>query len=124
MACISIDDKRRVIEVVPAHGVRAPQFSGGGGAVHRAHTRGDEALYTTGDYPAYLDSEASKLLIEGRDQFAIHMLASRSIIQNEGGCLLFLWAGDTIANTVLVQLRSLGLTRPHAGGNHTGQTCS
>ncbi len=107
---VSLDDQRKVIEVVPAQGGRAPHFSGGGGIVHRRVHEEMKRLYSGVDRPAYLDSHANQLLSEGREQFARHTLASRSVVPHEGGCLLFLWAGDTIANTVLGQLRSLGLT--------------
>jgi ATP-dependent Lhr-like helicase len=65
-------------------------------------------LYRSSDMPPFLDQRAATFLREGREQFAKYQLDSDRIVAHEGDSLLFLWAGDLVANTLLVQLQALG----------------
>lgn len=107
---IEVDDKAKMLEVVPAHGGRAPIFSGGKGRVDRRVHEEMYSLYQRSEVPPFLDARATTLFHQGRQQFAHYCLSETNIIPCEEGSLLFLWAGDLVANTLLVQVRNLGIT--------------
>jgi ATP-dependent Lhr-like helicase len=107
---VHVDDTAKVVEVVPAQGGRAPIFSGGGGRVHRRIHEEMRRLYQGAEMPAFLDQCAATLLREGREQFAKHQLSRTQVIPFDGDSILFLWAGDLVANTLLVQFQALGFT--------------
>ena len=107
----SVDEQARVIAVTPAQGGRAPKFSGTGvGNVHERIHRQMFDLYKSEATPAYLDQEALSLLGEGRQLFGRHELSTAHLIAVPDGTLLFLWAGDRVANTVLAVLLAAGFS--------------
>lgn len=106
---VQVDEQAKVILVIPAQGGRAPAFSGGRGHVHRRVHEEMYRLYRESKIPAFLDKGAAGLLREGREWFSTYRLAETRIIPFDGDSLLFLWAGDLVANTLLVQLQALGL---------------
>jgi len=105
---VTVDDAAKIIEVVAAQGGRAPRFSGSAGLVHpRIH----EEMYWLlchRETPRFLDQQAAALLQEARGQFKRNQLHQQSILPHNGDCLVFLWAGDLVAGTLLVQLQALG----------------
>jgi ATP-dependent Lhr-like helicase len=105
---VQVDEQAKVILVIPAQGGRAPAFSGGRGHVHRRVHEEMYKLYCESKVPAFLDKGAVGLLREGREHFSTYRLAETRIIPFDGDSLLFLWAGDLVANTLLVQLQALG----------------
>ena len=107
---LHVDEAAKVVEVVPAQGGRAPVFLGGGGRVHRRIHEEMRRLYEESQIPGFLDRGAANLLREGREQFAKYQLGRTRIIPYEGSSILFLWAGDLVANTALVLFQSLGFT--------------
>ncbi len=106
---IRVDENVRIIEVLPAHAGRAPNFSGGGGRVHRRVHEEMYRLYQSSEVPAFLDQQAIVLLKEGREEFEQRGLEHVRVIGDQDGSALFLWTGDLVSNTLLVQLRSTGL---------------
>jgi ATP-dependent helicase Lhr and Lhr-like helicase len=107
---VRVDEQAKVTFVVPAQGGRAPSFSGGRGHVHRRVHEEMYKLYCESRVPTFLDKGAIALLHEGRECFSTHRLSETHIVPFDGDCLLFLWAGDLVANTLLVQLQALGLS--------------
>jgi ATP-dependent Lhr-like helicase len=108
---LSVDEQARVIEVVPAQGGRAPKFAGGtAGSVHARIHQEMFRILGAADTPVYLDQTGRSLLIEGRDQFARAGLNTRRLLPVDGSTLVFLWAGDRVANTLLAHLQAYGFT--------------
>ena len=105
---LQVDDRAKVVEVVPAQGGRAPRFAGGAGRVHRRIHEEMNRVYQCTETPAFLDPCAATLLREGREQFAKYELGRTHVIPFDGDSILFLWAGDLVANTLLIQFHSLG----------------
>lgn len=107
---LKVDDRAKIIDVEPAHGGRAPQFGGGAGVVHPRVHQEMRRLYAGDDVPAYLDQRSREFLREGREQFERYALRHAPVIGFEDDSLVFLWAGDIVANTLVVHLRFLGLS--------------
>lgn len=107
---VHVDDRDKVVEVIPAQGGRAPMFAGGPGRVHRLVHEEMYRLYQATETPAFLDHRAAALFREGREQFAKFELGKTNLIPFEGGSTFFCWAGDLAANTLLVQFQALGFT--------------
>ena len=105
----SVDLEHKVIELMAATGGRAPTFAGCGALVHDKVREEMFRVYTSEDAPIFVDKSSHSLLIEGRKTFLNLRLHERSIIANGPHTLLFVWKGDRIVNTLLVQLRALGL---------------
>ncbi len=106
---VSVDPGGRAVEVVPAAGGRPPSFGGTGASVHDRVRREMLCIYQSTEIPAFLDATARELLAEGRAAFARYGLGQQRWLQHGDDCLLFLWAGDRVMNTVLLQLVARGL---------------
>ena len=111
---VAVDDGA-TIHVEPAAGGRAPQFMGAGGFVHDEVRRRMLRVYLDPAEPAYLDRRARELLGEARTEFHDHELGTRSFVEQAGEVLVFLWAGDRALATVLLHLRTLGISASHDG---------
>lgn len=106
---LSVDQERKVVELIPASGGRPPKFGGTGAPVHERIRREMLRVYAESRMPAYLDAGAQELLEEGRRHFSGYGLQDRRMLQHGQDVLLFLWTGDRVMNTVAVQLRAMGL---------------
>jgi len=106
---LDVDEERKLVELAPAPGGKAPSFGGTGSVVHNT-IRGEMlAVYEEDDQPAFLDAAAWELLAEGREAFARLDLARRRVIPWGGDVLLIPWSGDRIMHTLLLFLASRGL---------------
>ena len=105
---ISVDEKRRLVEVKPSRGGRPPKFGGSIGLMHDAVAQEMKAVYLSGDLPAYLDSVGRELLAEGRDDFQRFELDKRWLLSTGNDTLIFLWRGSLVMNTVAALLLSGG----------------
>ena len=105
---VHVDDRRKVVGVVPAVGGRPPLFGGTGPGVHDRVREEMYRVYTTTDVPRYLDATARELLAEGRGAFADLKLAERTVVSHGDDTLLFCWKGDRIINTLMLLLRRGG----------------
>jgi ATP-dependent Lhr-like helicase len=106
---IHVDERQKVIQVEKASGGKVPRFSGAGGHIHDRVRQEMRSVYLESKTGAYLDTRAADLLAEGRQHFYEFGLDRRHIVSADGSAFLFLWTGDRIANTVALQLQSLGL---------------
>jgi ATP-dependent helicase Lhr and Lhr-like helicase len=106
---LSVDQERKVVELVPSAGGRPPTFGGAGTMVHERVRREMLRTYREVTVPPYLDAKARDLLEEARHYFVSYQLHDQSILQFGEDVLLFLWVGDRVLNTVAVELRAKGL---------------
>jgi len=106
---LSVDQERKVVELMPAAGGRPPNFGGTGAPVHDRVRQEMLRVYRDSAVPIYLDERARDLLEEGRRNFAGHQLNRRSLLGHGEDTLIFLWTGDRVLNTIAVQMRSRGL---------------
>ncbi|HEV7763534.1 MAG TPA: DEAD/DEAH box helicase [Thermoanaerobaculia bacterium] len=107
---VSVDQEKRVIDLVAAGGGRVPIFDGASrGNVHDRVRREMLAIYTTTDVPRYLDATASDLLHEGRENFARYALDRTSFIRAGDGALYFPWYGSLAMNTLVQQFAARGI---------------
>jgi ATP-dependent Lhr-like helicase len=105
---ISVDVGRKVIELSAAAGGRVPYFVGSSGWIDDRIREEMFRVYTSTDVPAFLDAPGRSLLEEGRKHFRDMRLNDRSVIGHGPHTLLFVWKGDRIQNTLLIQLRTAG----------------
>lgn len=106
---IDVDDKRKIINVKPSAGGKAPQFSGSGGLVHNRIRQEMFHVYRDVDQPPFSNATAQDLLTEGRDWFRRYELDQKPLLRSQHDTLMLPWAGDRIMNTLLVQLLMRGL---------------
>jgi ATP-dependent Lhr-like helicase len=105
---LEVDNERKVIVVAAAKGGRVPQFNGKGGGIHDGIRRRMRKIYESDVEPEFLDSEAKKLLAEGRRAFAELRLTERQIVPAGGGSAFFPWAGDRVISTIALGLGAAG----------------
>ena len=113
---VSIDERKKVIEVVVAEGGRPPSFSGDGMFVHDRVRREMLGMYEREDYRIgsaeekkdFIDDTAKDLFYEGLGYFRDLELRQRRVIKNGTDVCLIPWMGDRIVNTLSVLLVSEG----------------
>ena len=101
---ISVDSQKKVIELVPAGGGKAPVFGGQAGTIHDRIRQEMFAVYTEEQLPIFLDKQAIELLGEARSNFKRLELASNAIIRHGKNSLIFCWMGDVAMDTITVLL--------------------
>ncbi len=111
----SIDDEKKIIELVRSKGGKPPIFNGEGLGVHDEIRKGMRLVYMDSSVPIYLDSVASELLQEGRKYFNYYDLGSSMIIDDGGSLLFFPWKGTTIMNTLQILFAMNGLQATNEG---------
>ena len=112
---VSLDQEKRIIEVERSKGGKPPNFGGEGGAISKEAREEMRNIYLSKDIPSYLDHEASLLLAEGRDYFSRFRLDTAFLLQHAADVILFHWDSDTVGNTILLQLKAMGLEGTHEG---------
>lgn len=107
---VSVDPEQKALSVVPSPGGSVPGFVGGsGGPIHDRVRRKMRDVWEGAALPRYLDPEARKLLDEGRSNYVRLGLEARHLVGSGKDTILFLCRGDTITNTVALQLLACGL---------------
>jgi ATP-dependent Lhr-like helicase len=113
---LEVDDRAKVIDLVPSSAGVVPQFASSGGGWVADRVRQEMfAIYQTSDVPAYLDQTAVELLAEGRANFARLGLASTGILPRGNETLLFPWCGDRVMATLALALSDADVHVEHAG---------
>ncbi len=100
----SINVEELFITLKPAHGGAPPLFGGGGASVHDEVRQEMRHLYLGTNQPPFIDSEAQKLLQQGRNAFSKWALFRESIIEDGRDAVLFPWMGDRIQHTLVLWL--------------------
>ncbi|MBI5017538.1 MAG: DEAD/DEAH box helicase [Deltaproteobacteria bacterium] len=105
---LTVDDRRKVIELQRTSAGKAPLFGGDAALVHGRVREEMFRVYTASDAPPFLDGPAARLLTEGREEFRRLGLDREHGVQAGQDTLLFCWTGDRAINTLLLQLRCIG----------------
>jgi len=112
---ISVDEKRRIIDLKAAAAGRVPQFWGGGFHVHSRIRAEMYSVFLSNDLPVYLNPCAQDLLHEARGSFARYQLSERALLCHGSDALLFHWSGDLEAETLRLMLIARGVRAVHRG---------
>jgi ATP-dependent Lhr-like helicase len=96
----SVDDRSRVVVVVPSQSAMPPTFGGGFGGIHdRVVGKMREVLGST-DVPVYLDTMAKEMLDDAREAYFAMGLDRRFILEVGRGAFLFPWVGTKRLDTL------------------------
>ncbi len=106
---LSVDDRHKVIDLARSAGGRPPHFGGGPRAVHDRVRAEMLTIYQDRVTPSFLDTAASELLEEGRDNFARLGLDKSSVVSSGKNTLIFPWIGDRVTGTIVALLAAGGL---------------
>ncbi|MGE5341619.1 MAG: helicase-related protein [Candidatus Omnitrophota bacterium] len=112
---IDVNEEQKVIILQPSPGGIPPKFSNSGALIHDEIRNKMFQLYSSEYIPVYLNEEARKLFMEGRDNFRRLKLDIFNLIKMGPNTLLFPWVGDKSINTLGVLLMSKGLKVSQAG---------
>lgn len=112
---LSVDSKKKIVELKPAKGGKPPIFGGEAGWVHDRVREEMLSVYRAKDVPVFLDQGARDLLAEGRQNFERLGLVTRSLLASGQGSLLFCWKGDRIMDTLAAWLRLEGVAAMNEG---------
>ncbi|HLP60967.1 MAG TPA: DEAD/DEAH box helicase [Candidatus Deferrimicrobium sp.] len=104
-----VNDEQKVILLRQSPGRILPLFTSGETLVHDEIRKEMLKLYLSDYIPVYLDKEAVKLFMEGRDNFKRLNLAKINIMSLGKNTLLFPWIGDKSMNALLMLFMSRGL---------------
>jgi ATP-dependent helicase Lhr and Lhr-like helicase len=106
---LEVDEPRREIVVVRAHGGQPPKFGGepvppSDGVVARMRL-----IYESKILPTFLDATAAQLLAEARESFDRLGLRHHSVCRHKDRLLIFPWYGPRRQTTLLLALMQAGL---------------
>lgn len=113
-----VDERRKVLQVVPHKGGRVPMFERRQGeASHDALVAEMREVYRSDDVPPFLDATAKELLSEGRQTYR-HLQLDDLTTGTDGSDLnLFFWRGAAFSAVLAVALAMTGLNaEPHDFG--------
>lgn len=110
-----IDDKQKAIFVVRAPGGTPPAFSGGVGRTHTKVRQRMRQLLESQELPAYLDEVCSRLLSEGRANYAARGLSRNFVIDQGREVFLLTWLGDSANEAIACLLRRRGFNAAASG---------
>lgn len=99
---ISVDEKRKTVELKSSKGGKPPRFGGSGAVIDDRIREEMLNIYSSESMPNYLDKESKVLLREGRKHFIFYNLKNDKIIEDGKDTLLFVWKGSVIQNTLLL----------------------
>lgn len=103
---IEVNSDRWEVRLEPAGGGRAPKFGGEPLPVHDKLVEEMHRLYLDDTEPRYLDSNATRLLRQGRAGFERYQLRTRRAFETGNTTVLFPWRGDRVLNALLLQFRA------------------
>lgn len=111
----SVDDRAKVLEVVPHPAGRLPKFERlYGEPLHDRLAGETREVYLADDIPSFVDENAAHLLSEGRRAFAELDLAQRSLIPAGRDCHVLTWRGTILNGCLAIALSATGLgCEPH-----------
>nr|WP_246394528.1 DEAD/DEAH box helicase [Microbulbifer rhizosphaerae] len=108
-----IDEEKKTIYVKRASANQPPLFKGEGGRTHTQVRQRMRELLASGERLVFLDKEAHRFLDEGRENYARHQMAMKTL-HNEGRSVrLFTWLGDAGNEALACLLTNRGFQALH-----------
>ncbi|ACL62641.1 DEAD/DEAH box helicase [Methylobacterium nodulans] len=105
--CIeTVDERAKVVVVIPTNAALPPRFDGSGAGLHDRVAAAMRACLSGTHVPPFLDAGARTLLGQARDAFFAFGLDRGSIVEVEGDCVIFPWAGSPKLETLTLALRT------------------
>lgn len=113
-----VDERRKLLQVVPHKGGRVPMFERRQSeASHDVLVAEMREVYRSDDIPAFLDATAKELLAEGRRAYRLLQLDVVSTVTDGSDLNLFVWRGTEFSAVFAVALAMAGLNaEPHDFG--------
>lgn len=112
---LSVDDRKKVIDLQAATGGKPPIFGGQLGWVHDRIRAEMFEVYRETTVPVFLDPQAQELLAEGRENFQRYDLQHQRIVSHGKMTYLFCCMGDRVMDTITAMLRAQGFTVMNEG---------
>ena len=106
---LSIDDDKKLIDLVKSNTGKAPIFSSSGINYHDKIFEKMFALYTSSKIPNYLDSTATKLYQEGLSMFVQNRLLQNRILESGINIFLFPWKGSSFFSLLSICHNIVGI---------------
>lgn len=106
-----VDDRAKVVEVVPHSAGRVPKFDRlGQEPIHDRLAAEMLAVLLSNDLPDYLDENAKELLAAGRSTFAQFRPRNSQFIDAGSATHILTWRGTSVNSLLAVLLTSMGFT--------------
>lgn len=112
---VEVDEEQKVVLLVSSEGGQPPNYSSPPSFVHDEIRKEMFRLYRSNYIPPYLDEEAVKLFLEGRDNFTRLQLADNRIIPYGELTLIFPWLGDKVLNSLGILFSLCDIKSSHIG---------
>lgn len=104
-----VDEKKKIVELVPAKGGKPPIFGGVGALVHHRVRQKMLEVYTSEEYPRFIDPTGRELLEEARYSFAEMDLRKTPFWRDGENTFWFPWSGDRKMFVLELALRKKGM---------------
>lgn len=111
----AVDEKQKVIVVLPDKGGKAPLFFGGGSRLHDKVREEMREVLRSQKTIAFCDVIAADLLKEARFHYQQLGLDSNPIFQMGKEVLLFTWKGDNVQDTLTLMFKERGFRTTNEG---------
>ncbi|UAK24048.1 DEAD/DEAH box helicase [Sphingomonas nostoxanthinifaciens] len=106
----AVDDRAKVLEVVPHRSGRLPRFDRPSNEpLHDVLSMTMREVLADRDEPTYLDAAAKKFLAQGRASFDELGLSSGSLVRSGNDTHLLTWRGTVVNGLLAILLMSAGL---------------
>jgi len=105
---VNVHQTDKVIEVKPAKGGSPPKFNGNGPSRHRIIDEKMLEIYRSENIPRYMNSNATELLVEGRNSFNRYGLGQSHILEQGDEIILFPWAGSAMISALMMIFQHKG----------------
>jgi len=105
---LNVEEKQKRVDLAPAEGGRPPTFGGAGATIHGRIRAVMRQVYLSDTTPAFLDSEAKRLLEEGRHYFRRFGMKDNYVLEWGSQTVILPWCGDIELNTLLMMLKERG----------------
>lgn len=112
---LEVDAARKEVLVAPASGGNPPRFAGEGRTPADGIVAEMRHILETTEIPPFLDKLAANFLMEGRTTFNRLGLHRSSVARHDGDLLMFLWAGATTHQALMLALVAAKLEPTNLG---------
>jgi ATP-dependent Lhr-like helicase len=106
----AVDDRGKVLEVLPHSSGRLPKFDPvTGEAVHGRLSATMRMILEDGEEPSYADPQARAFLMEARSAYRRLRLDEQSFFEAGGDAYLMTWAGTAVNDLLAILVQATGL---------------